>query len=95
MGAKIQADEISSIIKERIDNFELERDRKMLVIGCTPEPLGLKAAVAAAIGNCIPINYVSKEKLELVEQSMFHENLIYKKENHPYGWYRKFEKKRF
>ena len=26
MGAKIQADEISSIIKERIDNFELNVD---------------------------------------------------------------------
>ena len=27
MGAKIQADEISSIIKERIDNFELNVDK--------------------------------------------------------------------
>ena len=31
MGAKIQADEISSIIKERIDNFELNIDEKTII----------------------------------------------------------------
>lgn len=41
-----------------------------------------------------PRNYASKQCLELVDGILFQE-LKTQKENHPYGWYRKFEKKRF
>lgn len=41
-----------------------------------------------------PRNYASKECMELVDAILFQENKQ-PKENHPHGWYRKFEKKRF
>ena len=41
-----------------------------------------------------PRNYASKQCLELVDGILFQEEKQ-PKENHPYGWYRKFEKKRF
>ena len=41
-----------------------------------------------------PRNYASKNTMELVDAILFQEEKQ-PKENHPYGWYRKFDKKRF
>ena len=47
--------------------------------------------------NVVPFyskNYASKQCMELVDEILFQEEKQ-PKENHPHGWYRKFEKKRF
>lgn len=41
-----------------------------------------------------PRSYASKNTMELVDAILFQEEKQ-PKENHPHGWYRKFEKKRF
>lgn len=41
-----------------------------------------------------PRSYTSKNTMELVDAILFQEEKQ-PKENHPHGWYRKFEKKRF
>ena len=106
MGAKIQADEISSIIKERIDNFELNVDtvmnnsRPTLCIVGTDDYmyLRLQAAVEAATAGEWPIEIctTSQQMKEVLSEQLYIDEMVFaEKENHPYGWYRKFEKKRF
>lgn len=130
---RITEDEISSIIKERVDNFELAQTaehpehtkrHKVIIVGCGHDrPYGLQAAVIAAhahglgvkIVRCDNDNKILGTRGELIisdeyeyyinnshnihelieEQRLYLPNDIDKKENHPYGWYRKFEKKRF
>ena len=41
-----------------------------------------------------PRSYASKDNMELVDEILFQEDKQ-PKENHPHGWYRKFEKKRY
>lgn len=135
--SKIQADEINSIIKERIDNFELNIDlesikseRKTMKIAIVGSDMmsrnyGIEAAIeqVIAMGNNYPIEIIrlendhkisgtkptivlyddceysirSSQKMRdlVVEQKLYIDDDLFKKENHPYGWYRKFEKKRF
>lgn len=132
MSSKITKDEIASIIKERIDNFELNvdaehsghiRKRTICIVGCgNNRPYGLPAAVIAAHADGLGVQIVrcdedkisgirgdiilhdeiefflnSEEKMKkmIEEQISYLPNELYKKENHPYGWYRKFEKKRY
>ena len=124
MGSNIQADEISSIIKERIDNFELTIDKPIkserkamgiAIVGCGAMPYELEAAIRAAIiDHPVKIICGSKQQIEdiMVEQMDFKNQFeiigrhrfdhlevfaddAFKKDHHPYGWYRKFEKKRF
>jgi len=103
--SKIQADEISSIIKERIDNFELspDNDRGITIISINVPGVSasccLQEAVrqlnAAMFCTLVPCSRVAKSINDL---QIVHENVypILKDEQHnKYGWYRKFEKKRF
>lgn len=112
--------EIASIIKERVDNFELNPDidckkhsrSRIAIVGCRAMPYGFEAAIRAAIGIEHPVEIVCGTEHQMIEamreQVEFRnefeilnryniENpiLLESKENHPYGWYRKFEKKRF
>lgn len=105
--SKIMEDEIASIIKERVDNFELQIDNNTsepesrgIVIGCGSECLGLKAAVSAAVGHQIEIVNIhdftrqtirSRYSKELIIEPML---IIEDKNPHHYGWYRKMEKKK-
>ena len=41
-----------------------------------------------------PKSYASKDTVEIIDAILFQKQKQ-PKENHPYGWYRKFEKKRF
>ena len=41
-----------------------------------------------------PRSYASKDTVEIINAILFQKQKQ-PKENHPYGWYRKFEKKRF
>lgn len=133
MCAKIQADEIASIIKERVDNFELNIDsnnkkdnRLRICIVGSGRAHGIKAAIeqVIAMGNNYPIEIMRFENdhkicgtkptmviyddyeysiknsqkmidLEVEQKLLYIDDNLFKKENHPYGWYRKFEKKRY
>lgn len=67
---------------------------KGIVIIDFTAPVGLKAALAAAIEN--DIAFVSAKEgclQEVANEYKF--TPLFKKDPHPYGWYRKFEKKRF
>ena len=123
MGAKLQADELSSIIKERVDNFELNVDIDcqnqkhsrprigIAIVGCGAMPYGFEAAIRAAIFDH-PVEIIcgaEHQMIEAIREQVGFRNefeilnrydienpmLLESKENHPYGWYRKFEKKRF
>ena len=119
--SKIMKDEIASIIKERVDNFELNIDEpiksekkpiRIAIVGSGMmyRPYGLKAAIRAATSHPVKIICGSKKQIEdlVIEQMNFknqfeildrprfdHLEVFAEKENHPYGWYRKFEKKRY
>lgn len=119
MCAKITEDEISSIIKEKVDNFELNVDidcqkhsrPRIEIVGCGAMPYGLEAAIrAATIDDPIEILCGTEHQIieAIREQVGFRSEfeilnrydiedpiLLESKENHQYGWYRKFEKKRF
>ncbi len=98
--SKIMKDEISSIIKEKIDGFELNIDEpikqerkaiKIAIVGSDMmhHPYGLKAAIrAATINHQAEIICGSEHHIKdlIIEQMNFEKQ---------YGWYRKFEKKRF
>ena len=108
-------DDISEVIKERVDNFEFDDQR-----GIRIQPI-MYAVIPAVIGglnhNIIvandielakmrepsfsinsnpfyPKSYASKDTVEIIDAILFQKQKQ-PKENHPYGWYRKFEKKRF
>ena len=99
--SKIQADEISSIIKERIDNFESNPDgERGITINIPWVPkycvqaaiMQLSSAMVCISGQC---SGIAKRINDL---AVAHENVypILKDRKHEkYGWYRKFEKKRF
>ena len=151
MGSKITEDEITSIIKERIDNFELKNDippeerlsieainemlhdltefgmaagyitsinngkgfciKSIPIIGFGELPYGFESAIrAATIDDPIEILCGTEHQIiEAIREQVGFRNefeilnrydiekpmLLESKENHPYGWYRKFEKKRF
>ena len=101
MGAKIQADEISYIIKERIDNFELNCDEQRGVninipgvsVSCLQE--AVRQLSAAMFCTIVPCSEIVKSINDLkVEHENFYP-ILKNKEYNKYGWYRKFEKKRF
>lgn len=146
-------DDILGIIKERIDNFELEDSKieeqlseeainemlhDLTEFGMAPgyitsinngkgiciqsiNPMNMRAAMQAVIGGLnhgvmivddielskmrepsfpanrnpyYPRSYASKDTMELVDEILFQEEKQ-PKDNHPHGWYRKFEKKRY
>ena len=145
-------DDISEVIKERVDNFELkdnaleerlsiEAINEMLhdlgEFGMAAEhisydrgicihpinPMDMRAAMPASIYGCnnkiivideielakmeeptfpansnpyYPRKYASRDAIELVDAILFQEQKQKQpKDNHPHGWYRKFEKKRY
>lgn len=135
MGSKITEDEISSIIKEKVDNFELKDDiqeerlsmeainnmlHDLTEFGMTASyvtlndnkrgiciqsiPMDMCAVMPASImiEPTFPVNsnpyyqrkYASKDTMEIIDAIIFQEDKQ-PKDNNPYGWYRKFEKKRF
>ena len=72
--SKIQADEISSIIKERIDGFELNNDilehnrPQICMIECDDyEYLRLQSAVEAAIASESPIEVICTTQQQMRE----------------------------
>ena len=108
-------DDISEVIKERVDNFEFDDNR-----GIRIQPI-MYAVIPAVIGGLnhnimvandielakmrepsfsinsnpfYPKSYASKDTVEIIDAILFQKQKQ-PKENHPYGWYRKFEKKRF
>lgn len=146
-------DDISEVIKKRIDNFELKDSKieeqlseeainemlhDLTEFGMAPgyitsinngkgiciksiNPIGMRAAMPAVIGGLnhsvvieddieltkmkepsfpanrnpyYPRKYASKDTMEIIDAILFQEEKQ-PKENHPHGWYRKFEKKRF
>jgi hypothetical protein len=84
----ITPDEIVSVIKERIDNFELNVDSSEtndIICGSSEQ---LKDVINEQA-------YYLHNRHQPSDFQLTTANEIFKKENHPYGWYRKFEKKRF
>lgn len=100
--SKIQADEISSIIKERIDNFELNIDIERGITICCyiptdiPYHLFQQGIIESASA---PLYYKPPpDVFEVINKTCFETfeiPILKNKEHEKYGWYRKFEKKRF
>ena len=100
-------DDISEIIKERVDNFELKDNilEEQLTMEsimkfekeCLSEPEVLLEEMHKFSEDYIN-NYLGKNvKIFRNERELIKINQEEKKpkENHPHGWYRKFDKKRF
>ena len=107
--AKIREDEISSIIKERIDNFELvEEDvfkikperKKAIILTGNRELLNFNSfvlAIAAACGNKIGVQLYDLTSIRCMEKLAYESIIIddTNKPEKPKDWYRKFEKKKW
>ena len=126
-----QYDNISEVIKEQVDNFELKRpciiDGHEELISKTESeiisfdqsfndfiieqrgihiqsinPMGIHAVMPAVIGG-LNHNIMIIDDIELAKKMKEPELIQFDcwkeekkpKDNHPYGWYRKFDKKRF
>lgn len=128
-------DDISEIIKERVDNFELKDDiqeerlsmeainnmlHDLTEFGMTASyvtlndnkrgiciqsiPMDICAVMQASImkeptfpansNQYYPRKYASKDTPQIIDAILFQEEKQ-PKENHPHGWYRKFDKKRY
>ena len=108
-------DDISKVIKERVDNFKLkdnileERLSIQSLIEFEREYLFEEEIyiddinkfsedyVNNYLGKDVKIfkkHKVSKDTMELIDAILFQEEKQ-PKENHPHGWYRKFDKKRY
>ena len=109
--AKIREDEIESIIKEKIDNFEwIEEDvfkikpkrKKAIILTGNRELLNSKSfalAVAAECGNKIDVQlYDGSQSIRGMEKLAYESIIIdekLEKKEKPKDWYRKFEKKKW
>ena len=107
MDKKSTYDDISEVIKERVDNFEfkdniLEEQLSMQSLmqfekECLSEPEVLLEEMHKFSEYYIN-NYLGKDvKIFRHERKLIKINQEQKqpKENHPHGWYRKFDKKRY
>lgn len=131
-------DDISKIIKERVDNFELKDNNLKKLLSkeeinemlhdltefgmtasyitysnngkgfcikqintmdmCTamPESIMREPSFPINVVPFYPRSYASRDTMELIDAILFQEEKQKKpKDNHPHGWYRKFEKKRY
>ena len=108
--SKIREEEIASIMKERIDNFELEEDvfkikperKKVMILAGNRALLNSKSfalAVAAACGNKIDVQlYDGSQSIRGMEKLAYESIIIdenLEKPEKPKDWYRKFEKKKW
>lgn len=107
--AKIMYDEISSIIKERIDNFEwVEEDvfkikserKKAIILTGNRELLNSQAfdlVIAAECGNTIDVQLYDEKSIRGMEKLAYESIIIddTNKPEKPKDWYRKSEKKKW
>ena len=107
--AKITEDEIESIIKERIDNFDSSKDifkikpkrKKVMIVTGNRSLLNSKSfylVVAAAYGNTIDVQLYDEKSIRGMEKLKYESIIIdenLEKKEKPKDWYRKFEKKKW
>ena len=96
MDKKSTYDDISEVIKERVDNFELKDDiqEERLSIEAMPTSIMKEPSFPANSNPYYQSKYASKDTMEIIDAILFQEEKQ-PKDNHPYGWYRKFDKKRY
>ena len=93
-------DDISEVIKELVDNFRFD-DQRGISIQST-NPMAMHAVMPSVIGG-LNHNIIIADDIELAKKMKEPELIQFDcwkeqklpKINHPYGWYRKFDKKRF
>lgn len=93
-------DDISEVIKEQIDNFGFDDHRGICIQSINP--IGMHAVIPAVIGG-LNHNIIIADDIKLAKKMKEPELIQFDcwkeqkqpKENHPYGWYRKFDKKRY
>ena len=88
-------DDISEVIKERVDNFEFDDQRGISIQSINP--MDMYAAIPAVIGG-LNHNIMISDDIGIKEPEVIFDFLKEQKqpkENHPHGWYRKFDKKRY
>ena len=92
-------DDISEVRKERVDNFEFDDNRGICIQSINP--MNMHAVMPSVIGR-LNHNIIIADDIELAKikepgliQFDCRKEEKQPKENHPYGWYRKFDKKRF
>lgn len=92
-----QYDDISEVIKERVDNFEFDDHRGICIQSINPFSI-YKVMMPAVIGG-LNNNIIIADHVEMKEPGLIQFDCLKEekqpKENHQYGWYRKFDKKRF
>ena len=89
-------DDISEVIKEIVDNFGFDDHRGIHIQSINP--MNMHAVMPSVIGglnhNIMIADDIGMKEPELIQFDCCKEQKQ-QKENHPYGWYRKFDKKRF
>ena len=111
-------DDISEVIKERVDNFEFDDQRGISIQSINQMAMhAVMPSVISGLNHNIiiaddielakmrepsfsinrnpfyPRSYASKDTVEIINAILFQKQKQ-PKENHPHGWYRKFDKKR-
>ena len=97
MNKKATYNDISEIIKERVDNFEFDDNRGICIQSINPMDMHavmMPSVIGGLNNNIIIADDIRIEEPELIQFDCRKEEKQ-PKENHPYGWYRKFEKKRY
>ena len=95
---KATYDDISEVIKEQIDNFGFDDHRGICIQSINP--MGMCTAMMPSVisgllnHNIMIADHVEMKEPELIQFDCWKEQKQ-PKENHPYGWYRKFDKKRY
>lgn len=87
--------DISEIRKELVDNFEFD-DHKSISIQSI-NPMAMHAVMPSVICG-LNHNIIIADNIGIKEPEVIFDFLKeqkQQKENHPYGWYRKFDKKRY
>lgn len=93
-------DDISEVIKEIVDNFGFDDHRGIHIQSINP--MAMHAVMPSVIGG-LNHNIMIIDDIELAKKMKEPELIQFDcwkeqkqpKENHPHGWYRKFEKKRY
>ena len=101
MNHKLAAyDDISEIIKEQIDNFVFDDHRGICIQSINPTDMHaviMPSVIGGLNHNIVIANDIKLAKIkepELIQFDCWKEQKQ-PKENHPHGWYRKFDKKRY
>ena len=87
-------DDISEVINEIVDNFGFDDHRGISIKSINP--MNMHAVMMTSVIGGLNHNIMIADDIEIKEPELIlFQEQKQQKENHPHGWYRKFDKKRF